>query len=277
MTILGMPLHDFALMAAGMIAAGAITGLLAGVFGVGGGAVIVPVLYEIFRILGVGDDIRMPLTIGTSLAIIVPTSIVSFRSHKARGQVDMSVLRVWAVPVVIGTILGALAARWVPSNVFKIVFIVVAGLSAIRLLSGFPFRLGNDFPKGILMRVYGFVTGVLSALMGIGGGQISSMFMTLYNRPIHQAISTSAGMGVLIAIPGAIGYAIAGYDKTGLPPFSIGYVSFLGILLLAPISVLTAPLGVKLAHAMSKRTLEVAFGLFLLTVSARFVVSMVTG
>lgn len=277
MTILGMPLQDFAFMAAGMIFAGAITGLLAGVFGVGGGAVIVPVLYEIFRILGVAEEVRMPLTIGTSLAIIIPTSIASFRSHRRRGQVDMSVLRVWAVPVVIGTILGALAARWVPSNVFKIVFIVVAGLSAIRLLSGFPFRLGNDFPKGFLMRVYGFVTGVLSALMGIGGGQISSMFMTLYNRPIHQAISTSAGMGVLIAIPGAIGYAIAGYGKAGLPPFSIGYISLLGIVLLAPISVLTAPLGVKLAHAMSKRMLETAFGLFLLIVSARFVVSMVTG
>ncbi|WP_090709075.1 MULTISPECIES: sulfite exporter TauE/SafE family protein [unclassified Beijerinckia] len=275
--ILGMPVQDFAIMIAGMIVAGAITGLLAGVFGVGGGAVIVPVLYEIFRILGVADEVRMPLTIGTSLAIIIPTSIASFRSHKARGQVDMSVLRVWAVPVVLGTILGALAARWVPSGVFKIVFIVVAGLSAIRLLSGFPFRLGNDFPKGFLMRVYGFITGVLSALMGIGGGQISSMFMTLYNRPIHQAISTSAGMGVLIAIPGAIGYAIAGYDKPGLPPFAIGYVSLIGIVLLAPISVLTAPLGVKLAHAMSKRTLEISFGLFLLIVSARFVVSLVTG
>ncbi|MDH7796285.1 putative membrane protein YfcA [Beijerinckia sp. GAS462] len=277
MMILGMPVQDFAIMIAGMIVAGAITGLLAGVFGVGGGAVIVPVLYEIFRILGVADEVRMPLTIGTSLAIIIPTSIASFRSHKARGQVDMSVLRVWAVPVVLGTILGALAARWVPSGVFKIVFIVVAGLSAIRLLSGFPFRLGNDFPKGFLMRVYGFITGVLSALMGIGGGQISSMFMTLYNRPIHQAISTSAGMGVLIAIPGAIGYAIAGYDKPGLPPFAIGYVSLIGIVLLAPISVLTAPLGVKLAHAMSKRTLEISFGLFLLIVSARFVVSLVTG
>ncbi|MDF2120397.1 sulfite exporter TauE/SafE family protein [Roseiarcaceae bacterium H3SJ34-1] len=274
MTIFGMSVHEFAFMAGALIAAGAITGLLAGVFGVGGGAVIVPVLYEIFRILGVPDDVRTPLAIGTSLAIIIPTSISSFRAHKARGQVDMSVLRVWAVPVVIGTALGAFAARWVPTEVFKIVFVVVAGLSSMRLLSGFPFRLGNDFPQGPLMRVYGFITGILSALMGIGGGQISSMMMTLYNRPIHQAVSTSAGMGVLISIPGAIGYAFSGLGKAGLPPFSLGYISLLGIVLFAPISVLTAPFGVKLAHAMSKRTLEVAFGLFLLVVSARFIISL---
>lgn len=272
--LFGIPLGELALIAVALAAAGAVTGVLAGVFGVGGGAVIVPVLYELFRILGVPEDVRMALCVGTSLAIIIPTSISSYKAHKARGTVDMNILRAWAVPVVIGTILGALVARWAPPAVFKLVFVLVAGVNAIRLIGNLNWKLGDDLPKGPLMRVYGFVIGVLSALMGIGGGQIANMLMTFHSRPIHQAVSTSAGLGLLIALPGAIGYMIAGWDKTGLPPLSIGYVSILGLVLFAPISIFTAPWGVKLAHAMSKRSLEVAFGIFLAFVSLRFVVSL---
>jgi uncharacterized membrane protein YfcA len=272
--LFGIPLGELALIAVALAAAGAVTGVLAGVFGVGGGAVIVPVLYELFRILGVPEDVRMALCVGTSLAIIIPTSISSYKAHKARGTVDMNILRAWAVPVVIGTILGALVARWAPPAVFKLVFVLVAGVNALRLIGNLNWKLGDDLPKGPLMRVYGFVIGVLSALMGIGGGQISNMLMTFHSRPIHQAVSTSAGLGLLIALPGAIGYMIAGWDKSGLPPLSIGYVSLLGLVLFAPVSIFTAPWGVKLAHAMSKRTLEVAFGIFLALVSLRFVVSL---
>ncbi|MBX9757701.1 MAG: sulfite exporter TauE/SafE family protein, partial [Beijerinckiaceae bacterium] len=205
---------------------------------------------------------------------IIPTSIASFRAHKARGTVDMDILRAWAVPVVIGTIIGALLARWAPPAVFKIVFVMVAGINAARLIGNLNWKLGDDLPKGPLMRVYGFFTGIFSALMGIGGGQISTMLMTFHNRPIHQAVSTSAGMGVLISIPGALGYMVSGYGKVGLPPLSIGFVSLIGFLLFAPISIWTAPFGVKLAHAMSKRKLELAFGFFLLLVSLRFLASL---
>ena len=265
---------DFAFFALSLAAAGAVTGVLAGVFGVGGGALIVPVLYELFRFMGVPEDVRMPLAVGTSLAIIIPTSIRSYVAHKARGGVDMTIIRAWAIPTVIGVIVGSALARFAPPVVFKLVFVFVAGLSASRLLGNFSWRLGDDLPKGPLMTFYGLVIGVLSALMGIGGGQLSSMFMTLYNRPIHQAVSTSAGMGVIISIPGAIGYLLAGMDKTGLPPGSIGYVSLVGLVLFAPVSVWTAPLGVKLAHALPKRTLERAFGIFLLCVSLRFLLSI---
>lgn len=274
MAILGIPAGDLAMIAVALAAAGAVTGILAGVFGVGGGAVIVPVLYELFRILGVPEDVRMALCVGTSLAIIIPTSISSYKAHKKRGTVDMNILRAWAAPVVIGTVIGALLARWAPPAVFKLVFVLVAGVNSIRLIGNLNWKLGDDLPKGPLMKVYGFVIGILSALMGIGGGQISNMLMTFHNRPIHQAVSTSAGLGLLIALPGAIGYMIAGWDKSGLPPLSIGYVSLLGFVLFSPISIYTAPFGVKLAHAMSKRTLEIAFGLFLATVSLRFVVSL---
>jgi len=270
----GISIGDFAFFALSLAAAGAVTGVLAGVFGVGGGALIVPVLYELFRFMGVPEDVRMPLAVGTSLAIIVPTSIRSYVAHKARGGVDMTIIRAWAIPTVIGVIVGSALARFAPPVVFKLVFVFVAGMSASRLLGNFAWRLGDDLPKGPLMTLYGLVIGVLSALMGIGGGQLSSMFMTFYNRPIHQAVSTSAGMGVIISIPGAIGYLLAGLDKTGLPPGSIGYVSLVGLVLFAPVSVWTAPLGVKLAHALPKRTLERAFGIFLLCVSLRFLLSI---
>jgi hypothetical protein len=270
----GISIGDFAFFAFSLIAAGAVTGVLAGVFGVGGGAVIVPVLHDLFLFLGIPDAVSTPLAVGTSLAIIIPTSIRSYVAHKARGAVDMTILRAWAIPTVVGVVVGAYLASFAPPVVFKLVFVFVAGMSAARLLGNFAWRLGDDLPKGPLMKVYGLIIGVLSALMGIGGGQLSSMFMTFYNRPIHQAVSTSAGMGVIISVPGAIGLMIAGWDKPGLPPGSIGYVSLVGLVLFAPVSVWTAPLGVKLAHAMPKRALERAFGIFLLLVSARFVSSI---
>jgi uncharacterized membrane protein YfcA len=274
MSLAGIPLNELLYLAVSLAVAGAITGVLAGIFGVGGGAVIVPVLYELFRMMGVAEDIRMPLCVGTSLAIIIPTSIASYKAHKARGTVDMDILRAWAVPVIAGVLIGSVVARWASPAVFKIVFVMVAGVNAVRLIGNFKWRFSDDMPKGLLLRSYGLVTGLLSALMGIGGGQISNMLMTFHGRSIHQAVSTSAGLGVLISVPGAIGYMLAGIDKAGTPPMSIGFVSTLGFILFAPVSIFTAPLGVKIAHAMSKRTLELSFGIFLALVAMRFVINL---
>jgi uncharacterized membrane protein YfcA len=276
--IAGMPLNDLIFLAVSLMAAGAATGLLAGVFGVGGGAVIVPVLYEVFRVIGVPEEVRMPLVVGTSLAVIIPTSIRSFNAHRAKGMVDTSILRIWAIPVVLGVALGSIVARYAPADLFKAVFVAVAFVSAMRLLfASDRWKLGEDMPGPLLMRVYGLVIGVLSALMGIGGGQLSSLFMTFYGRPIHQAVATSSGLGVLISIPGALGYIYAGWPKMAiLPPLSLGYVSFIGFLLFIPTSIWTAPIGARLAHRLSKRRLEVAFGLFLLMVCARFFWSLLT-
>jgi len=279
----GIPVFELAWLAAALLAAGAVTGLLAGVFGVGGGAVIVPVLYELFRLVGVPEEVRMPLCVGTSLAVIIPTSIRSFNAHRAKGAVDMSILRQWAVPVVVGVIGGSLIARYAPADLFKAVFVAVAGVSAIRLLFGKDsWRLGTDMPSSPIMTIYGGIIGILSALMGIGGGQLSNLFMTFYSRPIHQAVATSSGLGVLISIPGALGYIYAGWpraaefpDVSALQfPLALGYVSFLGFLLFVPTSIWTAPIGARLAHALSKRRLEVAFGIFLLAVCIRFIFSL---
>jgi len=281
--IAGLPMLDVAWLAIALLVAGAITGFLAGLFGVGGGAVLVPALYELFRFAGVPDDVRMPLCVGTSLAIIIPTSIRSYYAHRATRAVDTTVLRNWAVPVVIGVVVGSFIARYAPAELFKIVFVAIAGISAVRLLFGRDsWRFADDMPKGFFLRAYGGMIGVLSTLMGIGGGQLSNLFMTFYGRPIHQAIATSSGLGVLISIPGAIGYIYAGWPAAAANPdvlalqlpFALGYVSLIATIIVAPTSVLTAPLGVKLAHALPKRALEISFGIFLLLVCSRFFVSL---
>ncbi len=274
--ILGFPVADLALLGAALLAAGAVTGLLAGVFGVGGGAVVVPVLYWVFGMLHVPETVRMPLCVGTSLAVIIPTSIRSFQAHRAKGAVDLSILKAWAVPVVIGVILGSLVARYAPPNLFKLVFVFVATLSAIRLLFGKDsWRLQGELKDGPLMRAFGGLIGLLSVLMGIGGGQLSNLFMSLYGRPIHQAVATSSGLGVLISIPGALGAIYAGWPKMAeLPPLSLGFVSVIAVLVMMPTSIWTAPIGARLAHRLSKRGLETGFGIFLLLVSARFVWSL---
>ncbi|SEN72320.1 Uncharacterized membrane protein YfcA [Loktanella fryxellensis] len=259
-----------------MVIAGGLIGVLAGLFGVGGGAVSVPVFYEFFGITGIPDDLRMPLAVGTSLALIVPTSILSVRSHYQRGTVDMDLLRIWVVPILLGVVIGAVIARFSPPAVFQIVFIVVASINAAKLLTGGKgWRLGDTLPGPAATRVAGGVIGLLSSLMGIGGGAISNLFMTLHGVGIHRAVSTSAGVGVLIAIPGTIGYMLAGWDKPGLPVDAIGYVSLIAFILTLPSTLLTTPLGVRLAHGLRKNTLEKLFGSFLLLVSVRFLYALI--
>lgn len=283
MAIAGLNVTELVELALMLVAVGALAGFFAGIFGIGGGAILVPVFYECFRLAGVPLEVRMPLCIGTSLAIIIPTSIRSYRAHHARGAVDMEILKIWWLPVVIGVIAGAITARYAPERLFKIVFVGVAWSAAARLLLARDnWKLGEDLPRGPLMRLYGFVVGLLSTLMGVGGGLFSNLLMTFYGRPIHQAVATSSALAVLISIPGALGYVYAGWpaaarypDVTALQlPFAIGYVSLIGALLVMPTSLLTAPLGVRAAHAMSKRALEIAFGSYLFIVGSRFVISL---
>jgi uncharacterized membrane protein YfcA len=276
MTILGIPASEFAVLAGAIIVAGTLTGIFAGLLGIGGAAISVPVMYEVFKALGVADDVRMQLCVGTALALIVPTSIRSYYAHKARGAVDDNVLRVWALPVIGGVVVGSFIAYFASATVFKLLFVGFASLMAMKLLFGREsWRLGDQLPgTGVTVGV-GLAIGVISALMGIGGGAYSAMFLTLYGVSIHRAVATSSGVGVLISIPGVIGYMIAGWPQQALmPPLSVGYVSFLAVLLFAPTSVLAAPYGAKLAHSWSRRKLEVAFAVFLLIVAGRFFASL---
>lgn len=258
-------------LAAALALAGALIGFLAGVFGIGGGAISVPVFYEVFQTLGHAPDIAMPMAVGTSLAVIIPTSIQSSRGHFKRGTVDMDLLRAWALPVLVGVILGAAIAHFAEPQVFQLVFVAVAAVNAAKLLAGGAgWRLRDGLPSRGVLRLYGAGVGLVSALMGIGGGAVSTLILTLHNVPIHRAVSTSAGVGVLIAIPGTLGYMIAGHGRPDLPSDAIGFVSLASFALTIPTSMLTTRFGVALAHRLSRRQLETGFGLFLLAVCARF-------
>jgi len=282
----GIDMTELVELMALLVLVGAVAGFLAGIFGIGGGAILVPVLYECFGLAGVPLEVRMPLCVGTSLAIIIPTSIRSFRAHYARGAVDMSVIRAWWLTILIGVIAGSAIARVAPERLFKYIFVAVAWSAAFRLIFGrASWKLGDELPKGPLMKAYGIVVGLLSTLMGIGGGLFSNLLMTFYGRPIHQAVATSSALAVLISIPGALGYIYAGWpaaarypDVAALQlPFALGYVSLIGAVLVMPLSLVTAPLGVRAAHALSKRQLETAFGCYLFIVGSRFVISLASG
>jgi uncharacterized membrane protein YfcA len=272
----GIPASELALLALAILIGGVFTGLLAGLFGVGGGAIIVPVLYEVFRLLGVSDDVRVQLCVGTSLAIIIPTSIRSFQAHRQRGNLPVDILRRWVVPVIAGVAAGSLIAAVAPAGVFKgaFVFITVV-IGAKFLFANDRWRLGHALPGPALMAVYGFFIGLYSALMGVGGGSVTAAILTLYGQPIHIAVGLSAGVGMIISVVGTIGFIIAGLPHQALmPPLSLGFVSLIGVALMAPVSALAAPYGARMAHALSRRRLEIAFGIFLWLIAIRFIASL---
>jgi uncharacterized membrane protein YfcA len=270
-----IPVTEILLLALAQSAAGAVAGFLAGLFGIGGGAIIVPVMYQFLGILGIDEAIRMHISVGTSLGIILPTSIRSLQAHKARGAVDMALLKSWVISMPAGVVAATIVAAVITGAQLRGIFAVFACLIGLRLIfNRETWRLGTELPGGIIRAVCGAFIGFLSTLMGVGGGVMATTFMTLYGRPMHQAIGTSAGTGALIAVPGVIGYAWAGWGLPGLPPLSVGYVNLIGIVLVFPISVYVAPLGVKVAHIMDKRQLEISFGIFMQLVALRFLISL---
>ena len=265
------PLSELWPFIIGLAVAGMVAGFLAGLFGIGGGAILVPVFYQVLTALGIDEALRMHLAVGTSLAIIVPTSIRSFSKHYQKGAVDMDLLRSFAIPVPVGVICASVVAAYISGAGLRVIFALVALVIALRLLFGRDsWRLASDIPRGWVRVVSGWVIGFLSTFMGIGGGVMNNTFMTLFGRPMHQAVATSSGTGVLISIPGFLGMMWAGWGIGGMPPFTIGYVNLLAFAMLIPITLFMAPYGVKAAHALSKRQLEIGFGLFLIVVSARF-------
>ncbi|KPB00988.1 membrane protein [Ahrensia marina] len=262
---------------AGVVAvSGVVAGFLAGLFGIGGGAILVPVFFFAFGVAGIDDAVRMHLAVGTSLAIIVPTSLRSFSAHYKKGAVAMDVFKSFIIWVPIGVLLGTLVIASISSTELRFVFAGIATVVGLRLiLHRESWQLGSDIPTGPIRWFAGVVIGLLSMLMGIGGGVLNNTFMTLYGRSIHQAVATSAGTGVLISVPGLFGAIWAGWGEAGLPPFSTGYVNWIGVFLIIPITLYMAPFGANVAHRLKKRHLEIGFGIFLLIVAARFIYSVV--
>ncbi len=238
--------------------------------GVGGGIVIVPALEIALQAVGVDAQVRMHIAVGTSLATIIPTSISSAAAHYRRASIDFAVVRFWSPWIFLGAIAGAVIAAQVSGRALYAVFAIVATLVAINMLRPAQEKtIWNEVPRSAAGASIPAGIGVVSTLMGIGGGSMSVPAMTLMSRPVHKAVGTSALLGLVIAVPAAVGYVIAGWRNELLPSWSLGYVSLVGFALIAPTTVLFAPVGARIAHALSRRRLSRLFGLFLFVVAIR--------
>ena len=263
-------MQEWIILAAAMLATGCVAGVLAGLFGIGGGIVIVPVLESALGVLGVDPAIRMHVAVATSLATIIPTSISSARAHHRRGAVDLDIVRRWAIFVLLGALLGAWIASQLHSRVLALIFASLALLVALKMIFMADSRnLTDDIPRGPWVPVIPAFIGCASSMMGVGGGTFSVMTLTLFNQPIHRAVGTAALFGLVISLPGTIGFVITGFNDARVPVGNLGYVSLIGFALIAPASVLTAPLGARIAHAFSARRLSLMFGAFLIVAAGR--------
>ncbi len=258
-----------------MLATGAFAGVMAGLLGVGGGIVIVPVLDTALELQGVDPAIRMHLAVATSLATIIPTSISSALAHHRKGAVDFPLVRFWGPFILVGSVCGTLLASRLDGSSLSLVFGVVALLVAIKMMIPMEgVHLTSGIKRGPVGATIPFGIGGISSMMGIGGGSLSVPAMTLMAEPIHKAVATSAVFGLCIALPGALAFVASGWGDARLPPGSLGFVNLIGFLFIAPTTVLFAPLGAKLAHRLSQRHLSLVFGVFLLVVSVRMLLRM---
>jgi uncharacterized membrane protein YfcA len=261
-----------------MLATGIAGGILAGLLGVGGGIVIVPVLEFALSVIGVDPAVRMHVAVATSLATIIPTSISSARSHRKRGAVDSDLLRNWGAPIFLGSVGGVLLASQVGGWVLAAVFGFVAIGVAVKMLLPLDGKhIAQTVPAGPTGKAIPAGIGTISSMMGIGGGTLSVPTLTLFAVPIHRAVGTSALFGLLISLPAALAFVVTGWGNPLLPVGSLGYVNAIGLAIIAPFTYLFAPLGAKIAHALPKRQLGMAFGAFLLIVGVRMLLKAFGG
>ncbi len=253
-----------------LIVIGAVTGIIAGLLGVGGGIVLVPAFFYAFAQLGYHSDHIMQVAIGTSAATIVVTSIRSLRAHQKKGAVDGAILRAWAPFLVLGAIGGVLTASQLKSGALQAIFGVLAGIAGLYMAFGRPqWRLGRQMPGQPVAAIMAVVLAFCSTLMGIGGGTFGVPLMTLYNQPIHRAVATASGFGILISVPSLAGFLF--FSIPDAPPFTIGAVNLAAFAVIIPMTLLTTPWGVRLAHAMNPAPLKRAFAIFLVLVAANMI------
>jgi len=252
-----------------MVISGVFTGLISGLFGVGGGIILVPALIYVFDELGYSASFTTHMAIGTSLAIIVPTTITSAWSYYKRGSVNTILFFKLALPVAVFSVLGTLLAGILSGESLKFIFSVMIILIALNLLREKKIILGKNLPD--LPKVWSVVglIGFLSSMMGVGGGAFFITYLTAYNVPLLNAVGTSASLGLMISLPGAIGYIFSGWHLPNLPPLSIGYLNFFGFICVIPTTMIMAPQGAKLAHYLDREKLKRIFAIFLLIMSLR--------
>lgn len=274
-----MPLSpEIIYLALAVAIAGVAGGLIAGLLGVGGGIVIVPVLFTVLEALGTEPGVAIKVAVATSLATIVLTSLSSARSHHKRGAVDYSLLKRWSVPVVIGVVIGTLVAGYADGRLLTGVFGTVALLVAINMfLRRKNEPLWLDFPNAVVRSALGVVVGLISAMMGIGGGTLSVPILTAFGFDMRKAVGTASAIGFFIAIPGMLGYILTGWGAIGLPPYSLGYINLVAFAAVAPLTMAFAPIGARIAHSIPQSALRLSFAVFLLATSIRMFWSLLAG
>ena len=259
---------QLALLCATLLAAGLVAGVLGGLLGVGGGIVVVPVLYHGFSQLGVDPDVRTHVAVATSLSTVAVTALRSARSHHAHGAVDTAILSSWGPAVVAGSIAGTAVVAALHGRALAGVFGTIALIVAVHMALGREtWRIAAAPPTGVARLPIAGAVGFVSVMMGLGGGTVGVPTLTLFGVPIHLAVGTAAGLGAAIAVPGALGLALAGIGVPGRPPGCIGYLNVVGFALIAPATWLAAPLGARWAHSISRTALRRGFAAFL-TLSA---------
>ena len=269
---------EIAILLAAVLAAGLFAGLIAGLFGVGGGTVVVPALFYVFAALELGGESNLHVAVGSSLAVIIATSARSIAAHRKHGAVDEQVLKTWTPWVALGALAGAAVAGISSKGALSVVYAAAVTVVAAQMgLGRDSWKLGADLPTGWLRRLLGGLIGLLSAMMGVGGGAMGSMLMTLYGRPIHQAVATAAGFGLAIGIPAALGFIVFGWDAPGRPPLSLGYINVPAAILMALVTTTTAPFGARLAHRLDRNVLRRLFAVFLLLTAASVVYEALNG
>lgn len=255
-------------------AVGGIAGILAGLLGIGGGLVIVPMLVYVFALNNIPNELTMHLALATSMASIIFTSISSFMAHHRRGAVHWDVVKKIVAGILTGTFLGSCFASAMSTNFLKVFFIIFLYFVAIQLLLNQKPKGARELPGKAWMFAVGNGIGVVSSLVGIGGGTLSVPFMLWCNIPVRHAIGTSAAIGLPIAVAGTVGYIFNGWNAAMLPQYSVGYVYLPALFGIAAISVLTAPLGVKLAHSLPVDRLKRIFSLLLFAVATKMLLGI---
>ena len=254
---------DMILLLVLMLAIGAFAGVAAGLLGVGGGIILVPAFYYAFASLGYESDSLMQICVATSLATIIVTSVRSVLSHHKKGAVEWDILRTWAPGIVAGAVVGVLLASGLKSQSLMLIFGILGVSVGLYMAFGkSEWRLGAAMPTGLARAFLSPIVGFLSVLMGIGGGSFGVPLMSLYGRPIHNAVATAAG--VIIPVPSTIGFLLSGWGDASAPPYTIGRVNLIAFGVIVSMTLLTAPLGVKLAHMMNPKPLKRVFAVFII-------------
>lgn len=251
-----------------LLGIGAFAGILAGLLGVGGGIVLVPAFYYTFSHMGFASDELMRICLATSLATIIATSARSVHSHNKKGAVDWTILKTWAPGIAVGAIIGVLVVAQLRSAALQGIFGVIGMFIGLYMaISRSEWRIADQMPSTGTRMILSPTVGFLSVLMGIGGGSFGVPLMTLYGTPIHRAVATAAGFGALIAVPSVIAFLFVPIPEAVRPPLTIGAVNLGAFAIVVCMTMITAPIGARIAHALDPKPLKRVFAIFLLLVA----------